>query len=105
AATLSSEFWDRASRLTTQRQHEQAQMQAYVNLSHGHMQFLVQAFDGDVNAVTPPPAAPLPGNVDTSLLSDAWIFQNRGMSVAPRKQWPTGGLPKYALSGKIPTNL
>lgn len=105
AATLSSEFWDRAGRLTTQRQHEQAQMQAYVKLSHGHMQFLVQALDGDVNAVTPPPAAPLPGNVDPSFLNEAWIFQSRGMSVDPRKQWPAGGLPRYAVSGRIPAKL
>ena len=39
AATLSSAFWERAKRLTKLRREEQEQMQEYVRLSSGHMNF------------------------------------------------------------------
>ena len=47
AANLSEGFWARADRLTALRRDEQRQMQEYVNLRAGHMEFLIQALDGD----------------------------------------------------------
>jgi ATP-dependent DNA helicase RecQ len=43
AANLSETFWDRAERLTGLRRDEQRQMQEYVNLTSGHMGFLIRA--------------------------------------------------------------
>jgi ATP-dependent DNA helicase RecQ len=42
SSTLSEEFWQRAERLTNLRHAEQQQMQQYVNLSTGHMEFLIE---------------------------------------------------------------
>ena len=47
AAPLSDAFWDRAERLTALRREEQAEMQKYVQLSSGHMAFLIRSLDGD----------------------------------------------------------
>ena len=46
AATLSEAFWQRAERLTALRREEQRQMQEYVSLESGHMEFLIRALDG-----------------------------------------------------------
>ena len=43
AAELSDAFWQRAERLTELRRSEQRQMQEYVGLSSGHMEFLIRA--------------------------------------------------------------
>ena len=44
---LSDEFWQRAQRLTELRRSERDQMQEYVSLSSGHMDFLIRALDGE----------------------------------------------------------
>lgn len=54
AANLSEAFWKRARRLTTLRRQEQAEMQEYVGLNSGHMEFLIHALDGE------PARPPLP---------------------------------------------
>ncbi len=58
AAELSEEFWQRVERLTALRRREQEEMQRYVDLESGHMQFLIRALDGDpseaASAVRPP---------------------------------------------------
>lgn len=46
AASLSDDFWKRAERLTDLRRKEQAEMQEYVQLSSGHMAFLIRALTG-----------------------------------------------------------
>ncbi len=43
---LSDTFWERARRLTELRRLEQEQMQKYVGLTSGHMDFLIPDFDG-----------------------------------------------------------
>jgi ATP-dependent DNA helicase RecQ len=70
-ATLSSNFWDRADRLTALRRKEHQEMREYVSLPFGkHMSFLVQALDGDSSAVGTPALPPLsstePGAYHTS---------------------------------------
>ena len=47
AARLSEGFWERTERLTELRRTEQQQMQQYVDLSSGHMEFLIRSLDGD----------------------------------------------------------
>ena len=59
AASLGDAFWDRAERLTALRREEQADMQRYVQLSSGHMAFLIQTLDGDPRGISPPRLPPL----------------------------------------------
>jgi ATP-dependent DNA helicase RecQ len=106
AAKLSQAFWQRAERLTSLRRDEQRQMQAYVNLTSGHMEFLVRALDGDPGTIRPPALPPLPTTIDSTLVRQAVSFLRRtNLPIEPRKQWPLGGMPQYGLSGRIPAEL
>jgi ATP-dependent DNA helicase RecQ len=103
AAPLSSDFWERAERLTALRNAEKAQMRNYAQLSFGHMEFLVRALDGDASSIQAPSLSPLPASVDAGEVRAAVEFLRRtDLPILPRKQWPGGGLPRYGLSGKIP---
>jgi ATP-dependent DNA helicase RecQ len=102
AAELSEEFWQRTERLTALRRDEQQQMQQYVGLTSHHMEFLIQALDGDPAAFRPPDLPSLPTTPDTALAREAVAFLRRtNLPLEPRKQWPVGGLPQMAVSGKI----
>ena len=102
AANLSDEFWERAERLTHLRRDEQRQMQEYVRLQSGHMEFLIQALDGEPGTVQPPNLPPLPAEVAPGLLQEAVTFLRRtSLSIDPRKQWPAGGMPRYDVRGRI----
>ena len=102
ATNLSEEFWGRADRLTRLRRDEQRQMQQYVALDAGHMEFLIRALDGKPEAMCPPDLAPLPTEVALETLHDAVMFLRRtNLSIIPRRQWPAGGLPRYDLRGRI----
>jgi len=77
-------------------------MQEYVTLTSGHMEFLIRALDGDTTGLGPSPLPPLPTWVDPLLVQDAVAFlQRTSLPIEPRKQWPTGGLPTFGLTGKI----
>ncbi len=103
AANLSDEFWERAERLTRLRHEEQRQMLEYVKLESGHMEYLIQALDGDPGAVRPPDLPPLPTVASSDHLREAEAFLRRSsLPIAPRNQWPSGGMPRSNLSGKIP---
>ncbi len=104
AAALSGQFWDRADRLTALRRVEQAQMQEYVGLPFGqHMEYLVRALDGDAANIAPPALPPLPETADPALVHEAMAFLRRGnMPIAPRVQWPVGGMPQYDVRGRLP---
>ncbi|MDE0271712.1 MAG: RecQ family ATP-dependent DNA helicase [Gammaproteobacteria bacterium] len=103
AAALSSEFWARAERLTRLRREEQRQMQEYVELEEGHMAFLIQALDGELEHVTPPELPPLPTGTSKDLVRDAVTFLRRtNLPIEPRKKWPLGGMPQYEVKGHIP---
>ena len=102
AANVSDEFWERAERLTHLRRDEQRQMQEYVRLQSGHMEFLIQALDGEPGTVQPPNLPPLPAEVAPGLLQEAVTFLRRtSLSIDPRKQWPAGGMPRYDVRGRI----
>jgi ATP-dependent DNA helicase RecQ len=105
-AALQPDFWQRVERLTQLRKAEAQQMQAYVDLPFGeHMAFLIEALDGDPSAVGPPTLPPLPGEAPDDLTREAASFlRHLRINIAPRKQWPSGGMPTYGLRGRIPSN-
>jgi ATP-dependent DNA helicase RecQ len=103
---LSDAFWERAERLTRLRREEQKQMQEYVGLASGHMEFLIRALDGDPNGFRPPALEPLPTSADPALVGRAVEFLQGGeIVIEPRKMWPTGGLADMNVKGKIPEHL
>ncbi len=91
AAPLSDGFWDRAERITALRRKEQAEMQEYVQLSSGHMAFLIRTLNGDPSGIPPPPLPPLPSEFDASLVSKAVAFlQRSSRPLKARRKWPAG---------------
>ena len=93
AGTLSEAFWERANRLTELRRAEQAQMQEYVDLNSGHMEFLIQALDGDSGFFSPPNLPDLPVSPNPRNVADAIAFLRRSsLPIKPRTRWPPGKL-------------
>lgn len=89
AARLSSEFWERAERLTALRYAEQQQMQEYVALDSGHMEFLIRALDGVPGNIQQPPLPPLLATVGEGTVQRAVEFLRRtSRPINPRRQWP-----------------
>ena len=104
-AELNPTFWERAERLTTLRRGEQKQMQQYVGLTNGHMEFLIKALDGDPGEISSSILSPLPTTINPLVIQEAIAFLKRSdLPIEPRKQWPAGGLPKYQAIGKIALN-
>lgn len=102
AAVLSPGFRERAERLTELRRREQEQMQEYVGLDSGHMEFLVRALDGDPEGISPRSLPPLATEPDPALVRTAIAFLRRtSLRFEPRKRWPSGGLRHYGLYGLI----
>ena len=100
--SLSEEFWQRAERLTELRRSERDQMQHYVSLSSGHMDFLIRALDGVSRERSTASLPLLPATVDAQLVREAIEFlRGASLPIEPRKQWPSGGMPIYGLKGKI----
>ncbi len=101
-ATLTETFWERAERLTALRRTEQQQMQEYVGLASGHMEYLIRALDGDPGVHQLPNIAPLPVTFDAGLAQEAVEFLRRtSLNLEPRRQWPGGGLPHMGVTGRI----
>lgn len=103
AARVNEEFWKRAQRLTQLRRQEQEQMQEYVALQHGHMNFLIRALDGrpgEQEANELPRLSTVP---DPGLVREAVVFlKGAEFIIEPRVRWPTGGMPHYGVKGAIP---
>jgi ATP-dependent DNA helicase RecQ len=100
AAELNEAFWQRAENITALRQTEQREMQKYVGLTSGHMEFLIDALDGDPVCFQPPNLAPLPSAVDELVVRDAVAFLRRtSLTLEPRKKWPSGGLASLGVRG------
>jgi len=92
ASRLGEAFWERVDRLTNLRREELVQMQEYVGLESGHMEFLIRALDGDPASATAPAVEPLSTTVDPALTREAVGFLRRTrISIEPRKQWPYSG--------------
>lgn len=103
--SLSQEFWDRSERLTALRYGEQQEMQTYADLQSGHMEFLIQALDGDPEAFSQPDVEPLKAAISQETIHRAIEFLRRAcVPIEPRLRWPQGGLPLYAVQGNIPTD-
>jgi len=102
AANLTEAFWERAERLTALRRAEQQQMQEYVGLASGHMDYLIHALDGEPGNHPLPRIAPLPATFDAGLTNEAVTYLRRtSLPLEPRRQWPTGGLPHMNVRGNI----
>jgi ATP-dependent DNA helicase RecQ len=102
SANLSDAFWQRAERLTGLRRVEQEQMQEYVALTSGHMEFLIRALDGEPGSYHAPNIPPLPATFDDGLAREAVAFLRRtSLPLEPRHQWPTDGLPQMNVVGRI----
>ena len=100
AASLTEAFWHRAERLTALRQTEQAQMQEYVDLQDGHMEYLIRALDGDPGSYHAPNLAPLSSALNQQVTRDAVVFLRRSnLPLEPRKKWPPGGLATLRVRG------
>jgi len=77
-------------------------MLEYVSLPSGHMEYLIRALDGVSGTVRTPSLPSLPATVEPGLVQEAVAFLRRtSLPVEPRRQWPTGGLPRYGLKGRI----
>ncbi len=106
AAELSPSFWDRVERLTKLRRAEQEEMQKYLDLKKGHMEFLICALNGDPAGIEEPDLPPLPEQSSPVLRQSASEFLRRThLLIEPRKQWPAGGMPRYGLRGNIDSAL
>ncbi|MFZ2276313.1 MAG: DEAD/DEAH box helicase [Prosthecobacter sp.] len=101
-ANLAEAFWERADRLTDLRRSEQQQMQSYVALENGHMEYLIHALDGELGEHQPPPIAPLPESFDEGIERESLAYLRRtSLPLEPRRQWPGGGLPHMNVRGNI----
>lgn len=91
AATLSQEFWNRARRLTDLRHTELAQMQEYIGLPSGHMEFLIRSLDGESKNVFSPNLPNLSTTVAPQRVREAVAFLRRNsLIIRPRRTWPPG---------------
>jgi len=94
ASPLCESFWQRAERLTALRRVEQRQMQDYVRLASGHMEFLLRVLDSDPEAAGLPALPPLPVTANPALVREAVAFLRRtSLPIEPRKMWPNGKIP------------
>ena len=93
AAGIGSTFWGRVVRLTERRRGEVEQMKAYVDLGSGHMQFLIEAMDGDPDRTIAAVDLPLlPTQVRRQTVLYALTFlRGKPIEISPRKRWPPGG--------------
>ena len=103
--SLSASFWERIKRLTELRKEEQRQMQAYVTLPRGHMEFLIEALDGDPGKVAPSCMPPFSADTDPFLTQAAERFLRNNMGeISPRRNWPSAmGISE--IRGRIPQEL
>lgn len=101
---LGAGFWERVELLNTLRVREQAEMREYVELSSGHMTFLIKALNGSpVTGETTSPLRPLPTMIsDQSRVAVEDFLSRDCLSIAPRRKWPWGGLPVMDVRGPIP---
>lgn len=102
-ANLKDSFWERVDRLTGLRMKEQRQMQEYVLLERGHMEFLIRALDGDAEGIGSPRLPLLPTGISPQTERDALVFLRRlNLPIPPRLKCPAGGLSLAAGESWIP---
>ena len=101
ASTLSEEFWQSIKRRAKVRRLEQQQMQEYASLDTGHMEFLLDALNGDPSSISTPTLETLNIQISPSTLRDAEEFLRRTQfNIPPHKQWPRpDGMALYGFKG------
>ena len=102
-SALLEAFWDRAERVTAARSREQDQMQEYLALRSGHLEFLVKALDGDIGSVQESHHTQLDAGVEPSRVRDAEKFLRRNsIPILPRVRIPGGGVAGLHPGSTIP---
>jgi len=99
------EFWERAKQLKNLRLDELEEMRQYTRLEAGHMEFLIEALDGDPSGVESPSLEPLAADVPKEVMQEAIAFLREPHEVAPRAKWPDYGMPRYDVRGIIDESL
>jgi ATP-dependent DNA helicase RecQ len=104
SSDVSDNFWQRAQRLTQLRRAEWQQMQDYVALADGHMEYLIRALDGDPEGYSRPKLAPIPNTlIEATLIEAAEYVKRSSFPIEPRRQWRVSqALPTYGFRGNIP---
>jgi ATP-dependent DNA helicase RecQ len=101
-SAIPDSFWDRTERITAIRKHEQEEMERYVDLKSGHMEFLMQALDGDPLPEASALGEDISSEVDRTLLESAIAFlRERNLRIKPRREWPDGGVTAIGVRGRI----
>ena len=78
-------------------------MQEYLDLTSGHMEFLISALDGDVSGIEPSAVPGPPTKTDPELVKAAVAFLRRtNRRIEPNKQWPVGSVPEPGMKRRIP---
>lgn len=91
AAPLEESFWERIERITALRRSEQIEMQRYLNLTTGHMEFLLAALGGETMAIEPRATLPLREDVEPQHIQLAVDYlADFAYEIEARKRWPSG---------------
>lgn len=94
AATLRDQFWQRVERLTALRRQEQQEMQRYVDLKSGHMEFLIRGLDGAPGDGVVAPQAALPAAASHQMVLEAIAFLKGALhEIEPRRMGPKKMIP------------
>ena len=97
AVELGRDFWTRADRLTALRRVEQVEMQQYVGLESGHMEFLIRALDGNPVGLGQPDLPDLPTAPDPVQVRKAVSFLRQShRPIKVHRRWPTGAMIEEA---------
>lgn len=103
--TLPESFWNKVERLTQLRYAEVRQMQEYVELQARHMQFLIEALNGDVSNYIESTLPEIESTINTEKVAKAqqFLFSN-WLVIEPRKKF-IQKLEKYNVGGNIKPEL
>jgi len=101
----------KVKQITALRRAEQQQMRDYLKKQDCLMQFLATALDdthpqtcGRCSVCTS--QSPLSRPISAATLERALAFlQRTQIPIEPRRQWPSGGLPRYGFKGNISADL
>jgi len=102
-SALLEAFWERAEQVTAARSREQEQMQEYLALQSGHLEFLVEALDGDTRLVQTTHHAQLDADTEIAGVREAEKFLKRSLiPISPRVRLPGGGVAGLHPGSTLP---
>ncbi|MBX9598441.1 MAG: RecQ family ATP-dependent DNA helicase [Burkholderiales bacterium] len=103
--TLPESFWNKVKRLMQLRYAEVQEMQEYVKLQSGHMQFLIEALNGDASNYIESALPEVENTISTEMIANAqqFLFSN-WLTIEPRKKFMQK-LEIYDVGGNIRPEL